>query len=159
MNNQPEIIIIAAVSENSVIGKNNSLPWKIKADLIRFKKLTMGYPCLMGRNTYDSLPIKPLPGRINIVITSKPETIHEDVEKYSSIDVAIKNCSKYKKIYICGGSSIYKKTLSLANRIELTIIHAKYNGDVYFPEINLDCWKSINVEDKDKFSFITYIRK
>jgi len=159
MNTKPEIIIIAAVSENLVIGKNNSLPWRIKEDLIRFKKLTMGYPCLMGRKTYDSLPIKPLPDRKNIVITSKPETIHEDVEKHSSIYDAIKSCSKYKKLYICGGSSIYKKTLSLANRIELTKIHERYNGDIFFPEINLDHWEIINVEDKGSFSFITYKRK
>ena len=159
MSNQPEIIIIVAVSENSVIGKYNSLPWRIKEDLIRFKKLTMGYPCLMGRKTYESLPIKPLPGRKNIVITTKPETIHEDVEKYSSIHDAIKNCSKYEKLYICGGSSIYKITLNLASRIEMTKIHANYNGDVFFPEVNLDQWKSIKVENKGFFSFITYIRK
>jgi dihydrofolate reductase len=157
-----EIIIIAAMAKNRVIGRNNTMPWSIKEDMAHFRKLTKGWPCIMGRKTWDSLPIKPLPGRLNIIITSTPlntDDLHSDVKIFSSLPVAIEYCAGYDKIFICGGEAIYKQALTLANKIELTLIHEDYQGDTFFPEIDNTIWEQTNIIYNDTFSFITYIRK
>jgi dihydrofolate reductase len=154
------IIIIAAMSENRVIGVNNALPWPlkdVKADMERFKKLTLGWPCVMGRKTWESLPSRPLPGRPNIVISSSLSAVTGAVV-FPSLQNAIGHCAQYEKVFICGGASIYREALSLADRIELTVIHRQYDGDVFFPEIDHALWEITNTEDFDGFSFISYSR-
>ena len=154
-----DIIIIAAMSENRVIGINNALPWSLKADMERFKKLTLGWPCVMGRKTWESLPKRPLPGRPNIVISqslsaaSAPEAV-----VFPSLREAVQHCARYEKVFICGGASVYAEAIPLANRIELTVIHRNYEGDAFFPEIDQTMWKIIRTEDFDGFSFISYSR-
>jgi len=169
-----EIIIIAAMAENRVIGKNNVMPWSIKEEMAHFTRLTNGWPCIMGRKTWESLKKKPLPGRLNVVISGKltevrqlcPQTAALSPEEQPcpnikispSLPAAIEYCAAYEKIFICGGESIYKQALDLADKIELSVIHKQYDGDTFFPEIDDDCWTETCKEDFDGFSFITYTK-
>jgi dihydrofolate reductase len=149
------------MTKNRAIGIRNSLPWSIKADLARFKELTLGWPCIMGRNTWASLPKRPLPGRPNIVISSSLANCDAPgAHVLPSLEKAISYCknSGYKKMFICGGASIYCEALSIAGRIELTLIGRDYEGDVFFPEINSSIWKIIKQEDFDGFSFLSYTK-
>ena len=157
-----EIIIIAAMSENRVIGKDNALPWSLKEDMARFKKLTVGYPCIMGNKTWVSLskrplPRRPLPGRLNIIISrSLAIAVAPGPPVFFSLQDAIQRCAGHEKIFICGGASIYREALALADKIELTVIHRQYEGDVFFPEINPTVWSKTNTVDFDDYSFISY---
>jgi dihydrofolate reductase len=149
------------MSENRVIGKDNVLPWAIKEDMARFKKLTKGWPCVMGRKTWESLPVKPLPGRLNVVISKTMNadgSLPSDVRIFPSLSAATRNCSGYEKVFIIGGETVYRQALELADKIELTVIHKHYEGDAFFPEIDAACWQISNTEDFDTFSFITYTR-
>jgi dihydrofolate reductase len=161
-----EIIIIAAIAKNRVIGKDNAIPWSLKEDMAHFKELTTGWPCVMGRKTWESLPKKPLPRRLNIIISrsmteicpQKPTSSSHDIKILPSLSSAIEYCSGSEKIFICGGETIYKQALSLANKIELTLIHKQYEGDSFFPEIESACWMPVKTVNFDTFSFITYTR-
>ena len=154
-----EIIIIAAMAENRIIGRNNTLPWSLKEDMARFKELTAGWPCIMGRKTWESLPKRPLPGRPNIVISrSLPAPDASEAVAFPSLQEAVRHCAKYEKIFICGGASIYREALTIADKIELTLIHKRYEGDVFFPEIEPSLWIITNTADHDGFSFISYGR-
>jgi len=168
-----EIIIIAAMAENRVIGKNNVMPWSLKEDMARFRQLTNGWPCVIGRKTWESLPKKPLPGRLNIIISktitteaqalspktsSVPNAGTQNVKIFPSLSAAIEHCAGYEKIFICGGETIYRQALGLADKIELTLIHRQYDGDTFFPEIDAACWTIAGTVNFDKFSFITYTR-
>jgi len=160
-----ETIIITAMAENRVIGKDNKLPWAStadmagfrKADLGRFKELTLGSPCIMGRKTWESLPKRPLQGRPNIVISrSLAETPGATV--FPSLKEAIRHCGEHEKVFICGGALIYLEALDIADRIELTQIHRQFEGDVFFPEIDPTLWEKTRTVDLDGFSFIGYSR-
>jgi len=152
-----EIIIIAAMAENRIIGKGNALPWSLKADMAHFKELTMGWPCVMGRKTWESLPKKPLPGRLNVVISRSLDAGEAPgATVLPSLQDAVQHCAEHGKIFICGGASIYREALALADKIELTVIHRQYEGDVFFPEINPTVWSKTNTVDFDDYSFISY---
>jgi dihydrofolate reductase len=152
-----DIIIIAAMSENRVIGKNNALPWSLKADMEHFKKLTLGWPCIMGRKTWESLPKRPLPGRPNIVISRSLSSVSApEAAVFPSLQEAVQHCAGYEKVFICGGASVYTEALGLVNKIELTVIHKQFEGDAFFPEIDPVQWQITNTEDFDEFSFISY---
>ena len=154
-----EIIIIAAMSKNNVIGKDNALPWKIKADMQRFKELTNGWPCIMGRKTWESLPKKPLPGRLNIIISKTLSKYSiEGASVFSSLPTALDHCKNYQKVFICGGFSIYNEALALADSIELTLIHQQFDGDTFFPKINPAVWKIEKTIEFDEYSFIRYTK-
>ena len=155
-----EIILIAAVAENRVIGKDNAMPWNIKGNLAHFKEMTMGYPCVMGRKTWESLPKKPLPGRLNIIIskTMKQENISQEIKFFNSLSTAIEFYKDYKKIFICGGESIYKQAMPFATNIDLTLIHGSYDGDTFFPEID-DRWIKTETVKFEEFSIVNYIRR
>jgi dihydrofolate reductase len=154
-----EIIIIAAMAENRVIGKNNVMPWSIKEDMAHFRELTKGCPCIMGRKTWDSLFKKPLPGRLNIVISqSLPADAAPGATVLPSLQAAVQHCAAYEKIFICGGETIYRQALPLAGKLELTLIHQQYEGDTFFPEIDNDCWTMTNTENFNGFSFVSYER-
>jgi len=155
------LIIIAAMSENRVIGVRNALPWSLKADMEHFKKLPLGWPCVMGRKTWESLPKRPLPGRPNIVISRSLSDITgaaPQAKVFPSLREAVRHCAGYEKVFICGGASVYAEALPLAGRIELTVIRRSYEGDVFFPEIDPALWKITGKEDFDDFSFISYSR-
>jgi len=155
-----EIIIIAAMAENRVIGKNNAIPWSIKEDMAHFKELTMGWPCIMGRKTWESLPKRPLPGRLNLVVstTMEADSSHnvKDFKVVPSLAEALQLCAGYEKVFICGGASIYHEALPMAHKIELTVIRRHCEGDTFFPEIDAVCWTKTAAVDFDEFSFITY---
>ena len=154
-----EIIIIVATSENNVIGKDGKIPWHLKEDLQRFKRLTLNHPVIMGRKTYESLPIKPLKDRINIVLT-RDKNFHPPsiVVKHSLQDV-IEYCKNYDKIFIIGGQSVFEEGLKIADTLELTRVHENYDGDAFLPEINFDEWVLKNKEDGEGYSFLTYARR
>jgi dihydrofolate reductase len=157
-----EIIIIAAMSENRVIGKDNALPWSIKEDLAHFRELTAGCPCIMGRKTWESLPKRPLPGRLNIVVTRNVSAFGDGgamVHALPSLSAAIEQCTGSEKIFICGGASVYREALPLADRIELTVIHQNYEGDAFFPELDSALWEKTASIDFDNFSFIRYNKR
>ncbi|WP_185877518.1 dihydrofolate reductase [Blattabacterium cuenoti] len=162
------IILIASVSKNGFIGKNNKLMWHLPNDLIRFKKLTLGKYILMGRKTFDSIG-KILTKRTNIILTRKKNKFLHLIEKKN-----IKIVSSYeeiehlycKEIFVIGGGQIYNKMIKKAKKIELTLVHKHFNGDTKFPKININKWKKTKelFNKKDKFhlydySFISLIRK
>ena len=134
------ISIIAAIGKNRELGKDNKLLWHIKADMKRFKKLTQNQVVIMGQKTYQSLPKKfrPLPSRINIVVTHNPKNITDNNQSLiviGSIDEALKKAKTFnKEIFIIGGASIYAQTLSIADKLYLTIVEKTYpDADVFFP--------------------------
>ena len=134
------IELIWAQDENGGIGKGGKLPWHISEDLQNFKKITYGFPVVMGRKTWESLPFKPLPGRRNIVLSSKAL---ESVEVYCSIDSCCKKLveDSVKKIFVIGGRSVYESFYSRASALHLTMINENVeNIDTFFP-ISLDSIK------------------
>jgi len=150
--------LIAAMAENRVIGRDNAMPWSIKGNLAHFKEMTMGFPCIMGRKTWDSLPKKPLPGRLNIIISKSVNENSQNIKTFLSLSSAVESCSNYNKIFICGGESIYAQAMPFADKIDLTLIPGQYDGDTYFPEID-DSWKKTDSVKFDEFSIVTYIKK
>jgi len=160
--NNGKIILVAAVAKNNIIGKTNSLPWYLPEDLKHFKEITQGHIVLMGRKTFESILNRlgnPLPNRKNIIVTKRVDYhVRAGVELYHSIDEVF---AKYVKedIYVIGGASIYKQTIDKAHKLYITQVHEEYEGDVYFPEIDMTKWVESVHENHDKFSFVTYIRK
>tara|TARA_Y100000034_G_scaffold54904_1_gene67333 strand:- start:12665 stop:13141 length:477 start_codon:yes stop_codon:yes gene_type:complete len=156
------LVIIAAFSDNNVIGNNGKIPWDIPEDRERFKELTLHHPVIMGRNTYDSILErngKPLQKRINIVLTSS-EIEERRVITEESLGKAIMNVRRYdKNIYIIGGERVYRNALPTVGQMELTRVYGKFEGDAFFPEVNWDKWQRTFEEEHDKFSFETYERK
>lgn len=141
------ISIIVAVSEDWGIGKDNELLWHIPEDLKRFKRLTMGNTIIMGKKTWESLPRRPLPGRRNIVLTDDPTDCFDSSVTVYSIQDALSKCDKDEKIFIIGGGSVYRQFMPLADRLYITHVHKRAPADVYFPEIDLNIWGSIEKEE------------
>jgi dihydrofolate reductase len=156
-----KIALIVAVSQNNVIGRDNQLPWHLPEDLKYFKSVTMGKPILMGRKTFDSIG-RPLPGRTNIVITRDPEWTAQGVEIASDIEVALamgkKACQAVAvdEIMVIGGAQIYQKLLPYADRLYLTRVEAKVQGDAVFPEIDPAQWQQIAEEIPEKIDSHPY---
>lgn len=159
------ISIIAAIAENLAIGKNNRLLWHIPEDMKRVKKLTTGNVIVMGKNTWFSLPVKPLAGRINLVISDDLNDHFEGCVMAYSFDDALKKMSKDKENFIFGGASVYRQFFPVATRLYLTLVHKEYDADAFFPEINFDDWIEVerttipfNEKLGFSYSFINYIR-
>lgn len=148
------ISLITAVSNNGVIGRKGRLPWHISEDLKNFKKLTENNVVIMGRKTYDSIG-KPLPNRINIVVTRDKSKHIDGCIVVNSVEDALRKAGSGREVFIIGGGEIYKKSLNFVDKIYLTKIHQDIEGDTYFPTLN-DNWKEIRREDKKGYSFITY---
>ena len=126
------ITLIAACSTNRVIGKNNTLIWKVPGDLKRFKELTSGHTVLMGRKTYESIG-RPLPNRRNIILSRNKDLVVEGCLVYSNL---LEVLELYKNdLFVIGGEEIYRQTLGYADKVELTLIHKDYEGDAFFPEV------------------------
>ena len=157
------VSIIAAVSENGVIGVDNKLPWYIPEDLKRFKKLTKGNTVIMGRKTYESIG-KPLPDRVNIVVSRNKDLVIPGCLVVNSVTQAIRKADNDKDVFIIGGGEIYNSGIIHAKRIYLTKVHQEVEGDTKFPEISgweeyKDMawgWNEIEREEKEGFSYITY---
>ncbi len=159
----PCIVLIAAVAANGVIGVDNTLPWRIADDLKRFKALTLGHPIIMGRKTWESLG-RALPGRHNIVITRNPDYCAEGASVVTSLTAAIATCAHEETAFVIGGAEIYAQTLPLAQRMELTEIHAEVVGDAHFPEFSHVDWSELTREphanpDGLTYDFVSYQRK
>jgi dihydrofolate reductase len=157
------IIIIVAVATNRVIGRaNGEMPWHVKEDFQHFKKTTMNYPIIMGRKSFESLG-KPLKGRENIVVTRNADLNYDfdDVKIVHSLDEAIAHCKllNKEKIFITGGGEIYKQSISIAD--EMIISHMKFEaeGEVKFPEIDMNEWYIDSRDNRDQFEIVTYKRK
>ena len=179
--------MISAIAENRVIGNKNALPWHLPADFKYFKEKTLGKTIILGYNTFKSIGEKPLPNRKHIILSKEdiklPESfgVTQDRSCYlaKSIDEALKIAKDIssvadEEIMICGGASVYKQFLPLANRLYLTYIHHNFEGDTYFPEFNMNDWKEISREDHEpddpsvssgqgknlyKYSFVVLDRK
>ena len=140
---------IVAVSKNFVIGDQGKIPWHSSADFKFFKKTTMGKPIIMGRKTYVSIG-KPLPGRLNIVITRSPENFegHDSVVVVSSISEAVDRAKKedVTEIFIIGGATIYEQTKNITQRLYLTVVDIEANGDAHFDEAFLNDFKLTHTE-------------
>jgi dihydrofolate reductase len=133
--------IIVAMSENRAIGLEGDLPWHLSPDLKRFKKLTMGHHLIMGRRTFESLRV-PLPGRHIIVLTRRPGYQAEAGQVAASLEKALELAAAAgeEEVFIGGGAEVYARALPLADRIYLTLLHARIAGDTFFPEIDLGAW-------------------
>lgn len=155
------ITIIAAVAENGVIGNKGKIPWYLPEDFKHFKQTTEGQVVVMGRKTYESLPekVRPLPNRINIVVSSSMEK-REGVEIARSYENAIQKAKKHKKeIFIIGGSSLFERALEGAGRMILSHVALKPEGDAYFPKFSETDWKPISETKYEGFKVVEYNRK
>jgi len=156
---------IVAMSENRAIGKNNQLPWHLPADLKHFRDLTINKPILMGRKTFQSIG-RPLPNRLNVVISRDENFKIEGCRIYHSINEALFHLKDYPEICLIGGAELFRQMLPNVRRIYLTIVHHTVSGDVFFPELNSSEWNEIErvnhaPDDKNpySYSFITLERK
>lgn len=174
-----EIVLIAAVAENGVIGSNGQIPWRFSADMQHFKELTLHHPVIMGRKTYESIPerFRPLVDRVNIVLSRQKREYHAEVYVVSSLDEAINTAQRevsmvrkrdegsssdinnIEMVYIIGGESLYQQAMPLAQRLEITHVHRFVTGDTFFPPIDVSQWKEDKREDREEFSFTRYLRK
>ena len=159
-----EIVLIAAVARNGVIGNKGELPWKISEDLKRFKELTLGGAVIMGRKTYDSILARigePLPERLNIVITSQ-NFREEGVVVVHSVEEALIAVKGFEKVFVIGGQSIYRGFINrkLIDRMELTVIDEDFDGDAFFPKVDWGDWKEIEriKGEEGRYSFVSYVR-
>jgi dihydrofolate reductase len=125
-----EIVLVLAMAENGVIGRDGGIPWHISDDMKRFKALTTGHTVVMGRKTWDSLPKKPLPGRVNVVVTRQKDWQAPGATTASSLEQATGGASG--AVMVIGGAEIYECALPLASRIELTEVHREFDGDARF---------------------------
>jgi len=127
--------LIAAVAENGVIGKDNKLPWHLPADLQFFKKTTLGHPIIMGRKNFESIG-RMLPGRTNIVLTKNPDFIADGIKIANSLNEAFKIASDTDadECFVIGGSEIYKEALPFCQKLYITKVHGKFEGNTYMPE-------------------------
>ena len=164
-NSKNLITLIAAVSENNVIGKDNKLIWHLSDDLKHFKDLTKGHAVIMGRKTFESMP-KALPNRTNIIITRKTDYLVNDAIVVNSLNQALEKAVDDNQPFIIGGGEIYSLAIKIADRIELTRVHTDLEGDAYFPEIDYNLWEEVSREKRLKdekhnydFSFIRYNKK
>jgi dihydrofolate reductase len=149
-----DVVIHVAIAENGVIGRENGLPWRLSTDLKRFKADTMGKPVIMGRKTWESFPRKPLPGRLNIVVTRDRSYRPEGAEVAHSLEDALtlartraRCMSGVDEICVIGGGEIYAQALPLADRLSVTHVKARIEGDTYFPAINPALWQPVHVQE------------
>jgi dihydrofolate reductase len=164
------IVLLAAVADNGIIGRDNGLPFRQSSDLKRFKQISMGKPLVMGRKTYLSIG-KPLPGRTNVVVTRDPSFNAAGVVTAMGLDaaMAVARGDALRRgadaIVVIGGTDIFKQTMPLADRLEITHVHSRPEGDVSFPPIEETHWRATDrsdhpagPQDEASFSYVTYLR-
>ncbi len=160
----PEIVIIAAVGSNRVIGRDNRLLWNIPADMAHFKSLTAGHTVIMGRKTWESLPprFRPLPGRRNIVISRQADYAAPGGERAASLENALQLASTAERVFVIGGGEIYAQAMAVAHRLELTEVDDAPEGDTLFPAVNAAEWQETGrtpLLDPPGGAFVTYRRR
>jgi dihydrofolate reductase len=166
-----EIVLVAAVADNGVIGADNAIPWRQKSDMQRLKAITLNKPVVMGRKTFASIK-RALPGRTNIVITRDPGFSHPGVVTARSFEaaLALAQADALQRgavdIAVIGGADIYAHFLELADRLEITEVHATPEGDTRFPAIDKEAWEEVarlaheaGPDDNSAFSYVTYRRR
>ncbi len=166
----PQIVLLAAVAENGVIGRGNALPWRLKSDMVHFRAVSMNKPVVMGRKTYLSIG-KPLPGRTTIVVSRDPAFAAPGVLAAPSLDFALTAARSdalrrgADAIIVAGGGDIYIQALPLATRLAITEVHKRVEGDAYFPAIDPQVWRETArsehepaAEDDVAFAFVAYGR-
>ena len=158
----PVISMIVARSRNHVIGNNNQIPWKISADLQFFKKITMGFPIVMGRKTWESIG-RPLPGRQNVVISRNPQLQLKGADLASSLEDALDLLEGHEKIFLIGGQQLFEQAFPLAKELFVTEIDIEVKGDTFFEILNPDEWKEVEriqaSEGDIHFEYVTLQRK
>lgn len=165
----PVLSIIAAVSENNVIGRDGALPWHLSADLKRFKRLTMGHAIVMGRKTWESIG-RPLPGRTSIVISRQADRRADGAKVAASLSGALEFARQsgvgHSEVFVIGGAAVYALALSHAERLYLTRVHAIVEGDVAFPTVDWNAWQLLEeshhvADERNDFAhtFQTWFRK
>jgi len=137
--------MIVAASANNVIGAGGELPWRLSEDLRRFRQITMGKPMIMGRLTFESIG-RALPGRRSIVVTRRPGYLAEGCEIADTPEAALELAATADEVMIVGGGKIYAHLLPLTERIYLTRVHAEFDGDAFFPELDSDDWHIVSSE-------------
>jgi dihydrofolate reductase len=160
------LTLIAAVSENNALGKDNQLLWHLPEDFKRFKTLTSGHYIVMGRKTFESFP-KPLPNRTHIIITRQIDYQAPDgCVVVSSLEKAMELCPANEEAFVIGGGEIYQQSLDVVDKIDVTRVHTTIDADTFFPEIDTNIWKLVFEEfhPKDEkhafdFTFLTYVRR
>jgi dihydrofolate reductase len=156
---------IAAVADNGVIGRDNNLPWRLSADLQRFKKLTTGHWLIMGRKTFESMG-RPLPNRTSVVLTRDRGYQKPGAIVANNLDEALRLCSGQEEVFVLGGAEVFREALPLAHKLYLTRVHAEVEGDVRFPALDLEQWNrveqvSLPAGEKNEYptTYEVYVRK
>lgn len=155
----PELIIIAAIDQNNGLGYKNHLLCHLHDDLKNFKRLTSGHTVVMGHKTWESLSLKPLPNRKNIILTRQNNATFTDSITSVSVDHVIELCAEDEKVFIIGGANVYKQFIEIADRMIITHIQHRFISDVYFPEIEDKKWTKINetehkIDERHAYAYV-----
>ena len=161
----PHIALVVARARNGVIGRDGELPWRLRSDLQRFKAVTMGKPCIMGRKTWDSLPLKPLPGRLNLVLSKDESFEARGAVVCTTLDEAVEIAREQAmddgvdEVCVIGGAGLFAAALPRAKRLYLTEVDAEPEGDVRFPPFDESAWVEVSSEavpagEKDDHAFV-----
>jgi len=158
----PALALIAAVAKNGVIGANNTLPWRLPADLARFKSLTLGHSVVMGRRTWQSLP-HALPGRQNIVVTHRRDFAAPGADVVHSFDAALQAAHMPRPVFCIGGADLFREAMACADVLYMTEIERDFMGDVHFPPFDRRAWRESGREEARSeqglsYAFVTYER-
>lgn len=154
------VTLIAAMAENRVIGKEGAIPWHLPDDLARFKSITLGHPVVMGRKTFESIG-RPLPGRLNIVLSRQQEYAPAGCLVARSLADALTLAGDAAELFVCGGGELYRQALPLADRVLLTIVEGEFAGDTTFPELSADFAETAREEGEGEpfHEFVTFERR
>ena len=161
----PRLALVVARARNGVIGKDGGLPWRLRSDLQRFKAVTMGKPCIMGRRTWESLPLKPLPGRLNLVLSKDESFTARGALVCTTLDEAVEIAREtaeedgVDEICVIGGTALFEMALPRAKRLYLTEVEAEPEGDALFPAFDEEAWIEVSSEahpagEKDDHAFV-----
>jgi dihydrofolate reductase len=161
----PHLALVVARARNGVIGRDGDLPWRLRSDLQRFKAITLGKPCIMGRKTWESLPLKPLPGRLNLILSRDESFEAHRAVVCTTLDEAVEIAretaeeDEVDEICVIGGVALFEKALPRARRIYLTEVEAEPEGDVLFPAFDEGAWVEVSSEahpagEKDDHGFV-----
>ncbi len=161
----PRVNLIYARAANGTIGKNGALPWHLPEDLAHFKRITAGAPVIMGRKTWDSLPVRfrPLPGRVNIVLTRQSDWDQKGAQRSPSLSEALSICEQTEEVWVLGGAAIFEQAVPLAQRAVVTEIAQNFDGDTFAPVLGAE-WRATARDAQVsgsgmRFSFVTYERR
>ena len=143
----PRLSILVAMTPDRVIGRDGSLPWHLPADLVRFKRLTMGHHIIMGRKTYESLT-RSLPGRTIVILTRRHTDATCSSRRVASLDAARAASQDDDEVFIVGGAEVYRESLAVVDRMYQTIVHADMQGDTWFPDFDEKQWNVVDEEDR-----------